>query len=210
METQTEHWPSLLNCLITEMTKNIQIMKIDEIHHGILLAMKLLSKVSPSMKSPQPSRRESRTYGKQKSGSNASRDQTDVDTEPASPANELEPSESEESCFDVKTERRVKRFSIMQSCIESSKAFFTRYVSHCLGPWLFGCEVGNSKEKTSLPEDTDSNGDSKLPGDEDSNEDSDHSLKMQSFTSFCRYLVELSCFPSWKSSIGFSVNEATG
>eukprot|EP00794_Sanderia_malayensis_P000522 gene522-1172_t len=214
-ETQTEHWPSLLNCFVTEMTQNIEQLTATELHHGILLAMKLLSKVSPSMKSPEPTRRGSESSLKSKprssfschksGGSDASRTGSIADHE--TEAYEQGAWEFHEVC-DAATS---KRNNVMQNCIESSKSFFARYVTHSLMPWLLGNDAhSSSSESAAFVLDADSSCESPvLAENEATARDSKCEIQIQSFALFCRYLVELSCFPSWMSPVEFANSSST-
>ncbi len=193
------------------MTQHLHRMNLKEINHGILLALKLLSKVSPSITSPKLPRLDPASYlghiSRQKTGSSASRENTELESEANTPCNELALSESEDSGFDPARGRKAKRLCDMESCIENSKTFFTKYVSHCVSSWMSKNGL-NSIEKERASE-----GYSDLEDKSRSEDDvieSESLLLVTSFTSFCRYLVELSCFPSWKPTVPSSTMSDAG
>ena len=124
METQTDHWPSLLNCIIAQMTDNLSSMNIKEIYQGILLASKLLSRISPDMKSPTISRKkvvnDRLAYGGIEIGNNDDREEG------------------------ITLQGRTNEVNNMQLCVQQSTQFFNAFVVH----WVLGCLKENSRTNT--------------------------------------------------------------
>ena len=202
------------------MTSHICRMELSDIHKGLSLALKLLSKVSPSMKSPDVSRRDSGVHQRPLAKSNGHKEPHDAAGAAAGDLEEHDDRELDDSPLHAGLGRKTND---MLNCIENSKVFFTEYVSRCLSSWL--ANRGEICLKT--PEPPKSDGDmshdscgsdkprngvcssdvspiQSLSEDEvrcHGDDDMTTSLQVLSFTALCRYLVELSCFPSWKSSI---------
>ena len=190
------------------MTDHAASMKIDEIYQGISLALKLLSKISPSIKSPLMARKDlsynDKNVSHQRSnwtfGNEASKM---VD---ASPFSSMQSGPySLDYDQESKSSSANEKYDIMQVCVIKSKAFFNSLVTFKILPWL--SNEARLQNKTSAEEaDDDDNDDNECGTRLSENKDThiEHNeldmIYRLTFTALCRYLVELSCFPCWTST----------
>lgn len=156
------------------MTQNVCSMAVNEIYQGILLALKLLSKISPALKSPIMSRKggsanivdEGMTLKNEKSNENIS--------------DEFDAADFDESGIPT-----------IVLCIQKSKAFFHSFVTNWILPsQSFKAEgLGNQLEEENYTDDVRT---------EDGNGVNGLSMSASTFAATCKYLVELACFPCWE------------
>ena len=124
IETQTDHWPSLLNCILKQMTNNSNLMKTEVIYQGVLLASKLLSRISPDMKSPIISRKKGSTETHQFIGK-ISKNNTEQNKDP---------------------KMGNEKVDNMKICVENSTKFFHSFVNQR----ILGCQRQKLEESEEL------------------------------------------------------------
>ena len=181
------------------MTDYVKTMNIDEINQGMLLALKLLSKISPDIRSPASTKR-TRSQSSKTLFSRVGRSKNHKDVaegqEKSIPvsSNDGQHSNSQKDC-----KRGNEESSSIQLCVAKSTAFFHAFVRHRIMPWLSDNAIYNAGTNECLVAD-----DSDVH--EHSNEETQSSKKpteatcVLTFAASCRYLVELACFPCWEST----------
>ena len=190
------------------MTDHAASMKIDEIYQGISLALKLLSKISPSIKSPLMTRKDlsysDKNVSYQKSNWKFGNETSNMVD--ASPFSSMQSGPySLDYDQDIKSSPANEKYDIMQVCVIKSKTFFNSLVTFKTLPWL--SNEARLQDKTPAEEtDDDDNDDDGSHTGLSENKDTDKEIDeldimyKLTFTALCRYLVELSCFPCWKST----------
>ena len=148
-------------------------MEIKEIYQGVLLASKLLSRISPNMKSPIMSRK-SRVNDK------SAFEGTEVGTENHLNDNDDDDDENEKSTI---SHGKVNEVNSMQLCVQQSTQFFNAFVIQWILRNHEQSSMGRTSEETHGMEDEESSSESTLAS---------------TFAASCRYLVEVACFPCWQ------------
>lgn len=168
METQTEHWPCLLNCLVDQMEGNLGSMVIEDVYQGMLLALKLLSKISPDMNSPLLSRKVK-----------------EAEDERCASISTVLKRQNETAQTDD------NEVNVILLCVRKSTKFFHSFVKQ----WVLSFPSLSKKDSEAVKDENKVWSESK--GAVKSGIVYQTTLAA-SFAATCRYLVELACFPCWK------------
>ncbi|XP_065057535.1 protein dopey-1-like isoform X2 [Rhopilema esculentum] len=194
--TQSEHWPSLLICLVSEMTDYVKTMNIDEINQGMLLALKLLSKISPDIRSPASTKR-TRSQSSKTLFSRVGRRKNHKDlAEGQEQSTPVSSNDEQHSHSQKDSERCNEESSSIQLCVAKSTAFFHAFVRHRIMPWLSDNATNNASTNECNGSDVHEHSDEETQGSKKPTE----ATCVLTFAASCRYLVELACFPCWESS----------
>ena len=170
---QTDHWPNLLQKIIAEMINNISKMDLQTLLLGITLISKLFGRLSPNFSS---------------SYNDAFSDLTNLLPHKSPPSSPLSQN------FEYFTAENIENNSnVINNCIELSTALFTKFVDERVLRRNQKMLLLFQKKETLIFDsiDTQNNRVYDTPPLED-----EQTVATETFEIFCRYLVQLSCFPT--------------
>ena len=175
-ETQSEHWPNLLKQVILEMINNVSLMDMDTLLIGIHLMSKLLSRLSPIFIGGGEGSHETTASQQQASQKSPSMSPSHQQIELLNKASAIEEESNNAILECIRLSKNLFSVFVDSRVMKKNHAFLSIFHHYRDERGKFELiQVSDETKKT--------------------NNSSDDDKVAKSFQIFCRFIVQLSCFP---------------